>query len=161
MPRPSRDDFRALAAGAPVVPVWREILGDLTTPVSGFLRVVGDEPGFLFESVEHGERWSRWSFVGRNPSATLVARDGRIEVEGSLPPGVPVDRGVLAAVDALLAHYRSPVVPDLPPLHGGMVGYLGYDVVREVERLPAPPPDDQGFPEAVLSVVGEIAAYDH
>ncbi|MGH9283145.1 MAG: anthranilate synthase component I family protein, partial [Acidimicrobiales bacterium] len=118
-------------------------------------------PGFLFESVEHGERWSRWSFVGRNPSATLVSRQGRIEVEGTLPAAVPVDRGVLAAVDGLLAHYRSPAVPDLPPLHGGVVGYLGYDVVREVERLPAPPPDDQGFPEAVLAVVGEIAAYDH
>ncbi|MGQ0521020.1 MAG: anthranilate synthase component I family protein [Actinomycetota bacterium] len=161
MLRPSRDDFRALARTAPVVPVWREILGDLTTPVAGFLRVVGDEPGFLFESVEHGERWSRWSFVGRNPSATLVARGGRIEVEGALPPSVPLDRGVLAAVEAILAAYRSPPVPDLPPLHGGVVGYLGYDVVREVERLPHVPADDLGFPDAVLSVVGEIAAYDH
>lgn len=163
MSRPSRDDFRSLARTAPVVPVWREVLGDLTTPVAGFLRVVGDEPGFLFESVEHGERWSRWSFVGRNPSATLVARDGRIEVAGAdtLPAGVPLDRGVLAAVEGLLAAYRSPTVPDLPPLHGGVVGYVGYDVVREVERLPAPPADDQGLPDAVLSVVGEIAAYDH
>ncbi|HVM04098.1 MAG TPA: chorismate-binding protein [Acidimicrobiales bacterium] len=159
--QPGRDVFRSLARTAAVVPVWREILGDLTTPVAGFLRVVGDEAGFLFESVEHGERWSRWSFVGRNPSATLVARSGRIEVEGRLPEGVPLDRGVLAAVDGLLAAYRSPAVPELPPLHGGVVGYLGYDVVREVERLTDVPPDDQGHPDAVLSVVGEIAAYDH
>ena len=161
MLRPSRDDFRALARTHPVVPVWREILGDLTTPVSGFLRVVGDGPGFLFESVEHGERWSRWSFVGRNPSATLVARGRRLEVEGRLPAGVPVDDGVLAAVEALLHAYRSPAVPELPPLHGGVVGWIGYDVVREVEHLPGVPPDDQGYPDAVLSVVGEIAAYDH
>ena len=163
MSHPSRDDFRALARTAPVVPVWREILGDLTTPVAGFLRVVGAGPGFLFESVEHGERWSRWSFVGRNPSATLVARGGRIEVDGAgaLPAGVPLDRGVLAAVEALLHAYRSPAVPDLPPLHGGIVGYLGYDVVREIERLPDVPADDAGHPDAIVSVVGEIAAYDH
>ena len=161
MPCPSRDDFRSLARTAPAVPVWREILGDLTTPVAGFLRVVGDGPGFLFESVEHGERWSRWSFVGRNPSTTLVARGGRIEVEHGLPAGVPLDKGVLAAVEALLHVYRSPAVPELPPLHGGVVGYVGYDVVREIEHLPQVPPDDQGHPDAVLSVVGEIAAYDH
>ncbi|MDP9387366.1 MAG: anthranilate synthase component I [Actinomycetota bacterium] len=161
MLQPPRDQFRALARTSAVVPVWREILGDLTTPVAGFARVVGDGAGFLFESVEHGERWSRWSFVGRNPSATLVARRGRIEVDGVLPAGVPLDRGVLAAVEGLLAAYRSPDLPDLPPLHGGVVGYLGYDVVREVEHLPQVPPDDLGHPDAVLSVVGEIAAYDH
>ncbi|HUR24255.1 MAG TPA: chorismate-binding protein [Acidimicrobiales bacterium] len=161
MLKPSRGDFHALARTHRVVPVWREILGDLTTPVAGFARVVGDRPGFLLESVEHGERWSRWSFVGRNPSATLVARAGRIEVEGAVPAGVPLDRGVLAAVEGLLHHYRSAPVPDLPPLHGGLVGYLGYDVVREVEHLPGVPADDQGYPDAILSVIGQIAAYDH
>jgi anthranilate synthase component 1 len=144
-----------------VVPVWREILGDLITPVAGFARVVGDGPGFLFESVEHGERWSRWSFLGRNPLATMVLRDGRLEVDGELPASVPRDRGVLAAVEALLQVYRSPRLPDLPTLHGGVVGYLGYDVVREVEHLPDVPKDDLGHPDAVLSVVGQIAAFDH
>ncbi|HVE46877.1 MAG TPA: chorismate-binding protein [Acidimicrobiales bacterium] len=161
MLKPSREEFHALARTHRVVPVWREILGDLTTPVAGFARVVGDRPGFLLESVEHGERWSRWSFLGRNPSATLVARRGRIEVEGAVPPGVPLDGGVLSAVEGLLQHYRSPPVADLPPLHGGLVGYLGYDVVREVEHLPGVPADDQGYPEAILSVIGQIAAYDH
>jgi anthranilate synthase component I len=65
MIRPSRDEFRALASEYTVVPVWNELLADLTTPVAGFARVVGDEPGFLLESVEHAERWGRWSFVGR------------------------------------------------------------------------------------------------
>ena len=161
MHHPSRDDFRALARDHTVVPVWRRVLGDLTTPVAGFARVVGGDPGFLFESVEHGQRWSRWSFVGRRPSATLVARSGRIEADGELPPSVPLDRGVLAALEGLAGAYRSPVLPDLPPLHGGVVGYLGYDVVREVERLPSAPPDDLGHPDAVVSVVGQIAAYDH
>jgi anthranilate synthase component 1 len=161
MARPSREDFRALARDHTVVPVWREVLGDLITPVAGFARVVGDSAGFLFESVEQGERWSRWSFLGRNPSATLVSRDGRVEVDGTLPPSVPRDRGILDTIEALLRVYRSPSLPELPPLHGGVVGYLGYDVVREVERLPDVPYDDQGYPDAVLSVIGQMVAVDH
>ena len=161
MIRPSREEFRALARDHCVVPVWREILADLVTPVAAFSRVVGDGPGFLLESVEHGERWSRWSFLGRRPSATLVARGEKVELEGHLPASVPLDRGMLAAVEAILSAYRSPPLPDLPPLHGGLVGYLGYDVVREIEHLPGPPPDDQGHPDAVLSVIGQIAAFDH
>jgi anthranilate synthase component 1 len=162
--RPTRDEFRALARTHTVVPVWRELLADLITPVAAFARLTrSGEPGFLFESVEHGERWSRWSFVGRRPAATLVSRaGGHVEVTGgALPEGIPTDAGILAAVEALLATYRSPPGLDLPPLHGGLVGYLGYDVVREVERLPHVPADDQHLPEAVLSIVGELAAFDH
>jgi anthranilate synthase component 1 len=140
--------------------VWRELLADLTTPVSAFLRLAGDEPGFLFESVEH-ERWGRWSFVGRRPAATMVARGRQLTTDAPLPAHVPLDKGVLAAVEAILDTHRSPSLPDLPPLHGGLVGYLGYDVVREVERLPDVPPDDLGNPDAVLSIIGELAAYDH
>ncbi|MCU1452232.1 MAG: trpE [Acidimicrobiales bacterium] len=164
MLRPTREEFRELARHHSVVPVWRELLADLITPVAAFARLTRDgEPGFLLESVEHGERWSRWSFVGRRPAATLVSRgDGRVEVTGGrLPEGIPLDAGMLAAVEALLATYRSPSLPELPPLHGGLVGYLGYDIVREVEHLPAVPADDQGLPEGVLSIIGELAAFDH
>ncbi|HVL03533.1 MAG TPA: anthranilate synthase component I, partial [Acidimicrobiales bacterium] len=77
MLRPSRDEFRTLARAHSVVPVWREVLGDLITPVAAFTRVVGEGPGFLLESVEQGLRWSRFSFVGRNPVATLIARPGQ------------------------------------------------------------------------------------
>ncbi|MDA8046888.1 MAG: chorismate-binding protein [Actinomycetota bacterium] len=159
----SRDDFAALAARYTVVPVWRELLADLTTPVAAFSRLAADptDRAFLLESVEHAERWGRWSFIGRRPSATLVARGAAISVEGTLPASIPLDRGVLAAVQALLEEYRSPVIDALPPFYGGVVGYLGYDVVREVERLPEVPPDELGYPDAVLSVVGQVAAYDY
>jgi anthranilate synthase component I len=73
----------------------------------------------------------------------------------------PTDRGILAAVEWLLGAYRSPDLPELPPLHAGVMGYLGYDVVREVEHLPDAPEDDLGHPPAMLSVIGEIAAFDH
>ena len=159
--RPSREEFRALARQHTVIPVWREVLADLSTPVSAFLRLVGDEPGFLLESVEHGERWSRWSFIGRNPLATLVARGRSVAITGTLPDGVPVDQGILAAIDHILSAWKAPTLVDLPPLHGGIMGYLGYDVVREVERLPDGPTDDLGYPDAMVSIIGQLAAYDH
>jgi anthranilate synthase component 1 len=161
--RPTRDEFVELAGRWSVVPVWQELLADLTTPVAAFTRLTrgaGGERAFLLESVEHAGGWGRWSFVGLRPSATLVARGRRVEVEGTLPPGVPTGEGVLAAVRGVLDAYRAPDLDGLPPLHGGLVGYLGYDVVREVERLPDPPPDEGGFPDAVLSVVGQVVAYD-
>ena len=159
--RPTREEFRALAREHTVVPVWREILADLTTPVSAFLRIVGDEPGFLLESVEHGERWGRWSFVGRRPAVTFVARNGTIEVDATVDAGIDLDHGVLRAVDDVLRHYRAPDLDGLPPLHSGLLGYFGYDVVREVERLPNVNEDQLGVPDAVLSVISELAAYDH
>ncbi len=134
--RPSRDEFRALAAEHTVVPVWTEVLADLETPVAAYAKLVGSGSGFLLESVEHGERWSRYSFVGRDPVATLELRDGLITTFGNVPASVPLDRGMLAALDELLRVFRAPIIPDLPPLQSGVMGYLGYDIVREVERLP-------------------------
>ena len=84
MVQPSRDEFRTLARAHRVVPLWRELLADFTTPVAAFARLVGDGPGFLLESVEHGERWSRWSFIGRNPLATIVSQHGALSVRGDL-----------------------------------------------------------------------------
>ena len=158
---PSRDEFRSLAARHTVVPVWTELLADLETPVAAFAKLVGDGDGFLLESVEHGERWGRFSFVGWDPVLTMVLRDGVVSVEGSEHVDVPRDAGVLAAIEALLAAYDAPELPELPPLSGGLIGYLGYDVVREIERLPDVPPSDRQFPDAVMSMIGSLAAFDH
>ena len=159
--RPTRDEFKRLAAEHTVLPVWTELLADMETPVAAFVKLVGDGTGFLLESVEHAERWSRYSFVGRSPSATMMLRDGRIEVEGTLPDRVPLDKGMLAAMEALLDVYQAPLFPDLPPLQGGLMGYLGYDVIREVENLPDTPADAADMPDAVMSVIGSLAAFDH
>ena len=70
-----------------VVPVWAELLADLETPVAAYAKLVGDGTGFLLESVEHGERWSRFSFVGHDPTATFVLRDGQVTVDGAVPEG--------------------------------------------------------------------------
>ena len=161
--RPSRDEFLALARDHTVVPVWREVLADLETPVSAFVKLVGGpgNEGFLLESVEHGERWGRFSFIGRDPALTVVTRGRRVEFTGTPPPGVPDGEGALAALDALTTWYRAPQLSELPPFHGGLVGYLGYDVVREIERLPDAPADDLGYPDAVLSLTGHVTAFDH
>ena len=158
----SRDQFHALARTATVVPVWREVVADLATPVAAYLRLVGDGNGFILESVEH-ERWGRWTFVGRNAAGTLVSRNGRVELAGDLGQGAPIktDGGVLVAMEQLLSRLHSPALEGLPPLHGGLVGWLGYDVVREVEHLPSPPVDDRQLPDAVVSVIGDVAAFDH
>src|SRR5262249_10342153 len=101
------------------------------------------------------------SFVGRRPAATLLSfGDGRVAVEGgTLPEGVRTDAGMLAALEDVLRLYHSPKSDDLPPLHGGLMGYLGYDVVREVERLPDVPPADARSPGGALSLLARLAPF--
>jgi anthranilate synthase component 1 len=159
--RPSFEEFARLARDYTVVPVWTEILADLETPVAAFAKLVGDDDGFLLESVEHGERWSRFSFVGRRPRGTLTIRNGVISTTGDVPDVIPRDKGILVAMEALLDMYRAPVLEELPPLQGGLMGYLGYDVIREVERLVHVPDDDRHLPDASISIIGSLAAFDH
>lgn len=158
---PPRDEFRALAATYGVVPVWTEVLADRHTPVGVFLALVGDQPGFLLESVEHGERWARFSFVGCRPRAEMASINGEVRLSGAVPASVPRNKGFLAALEAMLAAHRAPVMPELPPLQGGMIGHVGYDIVREIEHLPNAPKDDRNIPDAIVTMIGSLAAFDH
>lgn len=155
MPKPSLSEFLDLATRHSVVPVFETVLADRDTAVSAFEKLVGDAPGFLLESVEGGERWARWSFLGWDPLFTLVGRDGRVESELPLPPGDP-----LAVLEKVVAQHSTPDIPGLPPLHSGLVGYLGYDCVRYIERLGLQPFDDRRLPEMVWQAVGALAAID-
>lgn len=163
--RPTREEFTALAGAHRIVPVWRTVLADLETPVSAFIKLVGagpdDAPGYLLESVEHAERWGRFSFIGREPAVTLVAYGTDVAADGALPVDVPLDQGILATLEALLATYHAPAFEELPPFHGGIVGSLGYDIVREIESLPDMPDDPLDLPRAVLFVGGMVVAFDH
>lgn len=160
-----REAFRDRAKKSLVVPVWRELIADTITPVGAFAVVVGSEPGFLLESVEGGDRWGRYSFVGRRPLVSIVSRSSQVSIDGelALPESVghAARSGVLAALEELLRVLGAAPVDGLPPLHSGFVGYLGYDVVREVERLPDSPKDDKGFPDASMFLIGQICAFDH
>jgi len=160
--RPDPEQFVALArSGLRIVPVWTAVVGDQLTPVGAFRAIVGDAPGFLLESVEGGERWGRYSFVGRRPLATITAHGTEVAAAGELHVGAGPQPGVLSALERLLAECNRPVLPGLPPLQSGVVGYLAYDVVREIERLEHVPPDDLGHPDAALFVIGQLAAFDH
>ncbi|NNC93474.1 MAG: anthranilate synthase component I, partial [Acidimicrobiia bacterium] len=154
----SQSDFLELAAEYSVVPLTLEVIGDRETAVTVFEKLVGDEPGFLLESVEGGERWGRWSFVGWDAEFTLTSTGGVSSISGAaieVPDGDP-----LTVLEQLLARFHAPELPNLPPLHTGVVGYLGYDCVRYVERLPGRPADDRGLPEQLWQFVGSMAALD-
>jgi anthranilate synthase component I len=158
--QPTRDEFVRLAAEHGVVPVWREVLADLHTPLSVHARLAGRGPSFLLESAEHGERWGRYSFVGTDPFLILRGRDGQVTWEGSPPAGTEEATGPLDALARAVEAYRAPQLLDLP-LHGGAVGYIGYDAVREVEDIPATGEDDLGLPDVVMIFPRHVVALDH
>ena len=137
---PTREEFRALAVGHRVIPVVRRVLADDETPVGVYRKLAGDRPGtFLFESAENGRSWSRWSFVGTRSAAALTAVDGDLVWTGEVPERLPASGDPLAALRTVIEELASEPLPGLPPLTGGMVGYLGYDIVRRLERLPSSP----------------------
>ncbi len=161
MIEPSFDRFVSLAAEHRIVPVWRALLADHVTPVAIFARCVGEDDGFLLESVENGERWSRWSFIGRNPLVTVTSRNGEIQVDGPLAGEVTAADTMLDTLESIVGTFAAPDLDGLAPLHSGMMGYIGYDVVREVERLPDVPTDDTGHADGVMAMIGELVAFDH
>jgi anthranilate synthase component I len=159
---PSREEFRALAVGHRVIPVTRRLLADDETPVGVYRKLAGDRPGtFLFESAENGRSWSRWSFVGVHSAAALTAVDGELVWTGAVPAQLPTSGDPLAALRTVVEELQSEPLPGLPPLTGGMVGYLGYDVVRRLERLPVLAEDDLRLPELVMLLATDLAAVDH
>jgi anthranilate synthase component I len=158
---PDPETFRRLADAHAVVPVWREVLADGQTPVSAFLRLEPRRDAFLLESVEGGDRWARYSFVGGDSFGIVRAREGRISIEGETPIDPEPGESPLAYVRRLLRVMTAPPFAGLPPFHGGAVGYIGYDCVRELEHLPEGPPDDVGLPDLALLLTRTIVVFDH
>ncbi|MDP9069087.1 MAG: anthranilate synthase component I [Actinomycetota bacterium] len=143
------------------MPVWREVLADAQTPVGAFLRLEPRADAFLLESVEGGERWGRYSFVGGDSFGVVTAKDGTMTIQGEAPVVPVAGERPLAFVRRLLDALRAPVLPGLPPFHGGAVGYIGYDCVRELEHLPDAPVDDLGLPDLALMLTRTLVVFDH
>lgn len=163
---PDLDAFRDLARELRVVPVTRRFLADGDTPVGLYRKLAAERPGtFLLESAENGRTWSRYSFVGVRSAATLTESGGTARWLGEPPVGIPREGDPLdvlrATVEALHTPHDIPGLPDLPPLHGGMVGYLGYDIVRRLERLPSLTRDDLRVPELMMMLATDLAVLDH
>ena len=131
----SFEEFKDLARRGTFVPVCKEIVADLLTPVSSFLKIAEDaDYAFLLESVEGGEHVGRYSFLGKDPFLILRARDGRTTIErGGVVTGS--DRPFVETLRGLMADFRSPFVPDLPRFTGGAVGYLGYGAASWFEPV--------------------------
>jgi len=157
---PSREAVIRRLATEPVVPVTRRLLADGETPVGLYRKLAGGAGSFLLESAEPGRSWSRYSFVGVRCPATLTERGGRTHWIGEqVIADLPTDP--LAALGATVAALRSPRDASLPPLTGGLVGYLGYDAVRRLERLPDINPDELALPELTFMLATDLAVLDH
>ena len=162
MVTPTREEFRELAGGHRVIPVARRLLADDETPIGLYRKLAGDRVGtFLLESAENGRSWSRWSFVGVHCAATLTEVDGEATWLGTPPLGMKSGGDPLAVLRHCVEELHTEPLAGLPPLTGGMVGYLGYDAVRRLERLPELARDDLKLPDLVMLLATDLAALDH
>jgi anthranilate synthase component 1 len=162
MLKPSEHDFEALAArGFNLIPVWREIAADLETPVGAFLKVARGDYAFLLESVQGGEKWGRYTFLGSEPAIVMRGRGNRLDL---VRPGRSVEvRSVTSPLEGLrdeMRRFRAPETPELPRFFGGAVGFLAYDIVRHFERLPEHARDELGTPDLYLMLTDTVLIFD-
>jgi anthranilate synthase component 1 len=160
---PDRATFDSLAADWPLVPVWAELLADVSTPVGLFPTLAGGGPGLLLESVERSERWGRYSFVAGDPAATVVGdHEGLriVDVARELPiaPAAAPPRQALIEIARSLG---APRLPDLPALTGGLMGYVAFEAATLLDGHPVPDPSSAPVPPIALLVVDRAVVFDH
>ncbi len=162
MLHPTLEQFKAKAKEGNLIPVYREILADMETPVSAFRKIDDGRYSFLLESVEGGEKWARYSFLGSRPEVVIrtsgrtveIVRRGRKETR-------TFDRDPLQAVQDVLAAYRPVPDPSLPRFSGGAVGFLGYDVVRYFERVPSREKPGLDLPDVLFMITDTLVIFDN
>jgi anthranilate synthase component 1 len=161
MIRPDREEFKRRARQGNLITVYSELVADMETPVSAFMKLRRGGFNFLLESVEGGSQIGRYSFLGRDPSMIFTAKDDEV----TLRQGADIRRfktgRPLEELRKLLAQRKAVSDPDLPPFTGGAVGYLGYDMVRQFEKIPDENPDDLGVPDAFFLFSDTIVAFDN
>jgi len=143
-----------------VIPVYREILADMETPVSAFMKIDRGGDAFLLESVERGEKWGRYSFLGVEPRMILRSKGDDVEVIG---PGGEVrrDKAPLKVLKEICEQFRAASVEGAPSFFGGAIGYIGYDAVRHIERLPQIAEDDLGLDDIYLIFTDTLLVFDN
>jgi anthranilate synthase component 1 len=156
------EEFRKHAQSHNVIPVYRKLLADGETPLNIYKKLAQNKPGtFLLESAEHGGVWSRYSFIGVKSQTTLTEKDGQALWIGKPPVGVPTGVDPLTALRQSVAHLKSPKIDGLPTLTGGLVGYMGYDAVRRLEKLPKSAVRDIELPEISFMLTSDLVVMDH
>ncbi len=155
--------YAARAAAGGIVPVVRELAADALTPVTAYAAIARPPFAFLLESLVGGERWARYTFMGTEPREAWRYREGRVDRwtpgEGWTSCGAAADP--LSHLAQRLRALKAAAAPELPRFTGGAVGYLGYDVVRSLERLPGGPRDDLELPDALFMVADALVIIDN
>lgn len=156
------EDFREYASEFNVIPVAKVISGTGLTPLTIYLKLTQNRVDtFLLESAESNGVWSRYSFIGVNSEATLSEKNGNVFWRGVMPAGAPTGVDPLTALRIATAHLSSPKFDDLPPLTGGLVGYLGYEIIRRLERIESSTTADIEIPEITMLLTSDLAVFDH
>ncbi|MBI2355419.1 MAG: anthranilate synthase component I [Deltaproteobacteria bacterium] len=157
---PDIDTFRELSRRGNLIPVYREIMADMDTPVTAFKKIDDGRFSFLLESIEGGEKWGRYSFLGSSPSLIVRSKGNGVEIiENGVTTTLTVD-DPLDCIRSVLARFTPVEVEGLPRFFGGAVGYLGYDMVRHFERLPTDRPALIGAWDAYFLITDTIVIFD-
>lgn len=158
----SLESFRKFASEFNVIPVAKKIQANNESPLTIYLKLAQNRiDTFLLESAESNGVWSRYSFIGVNSEATLTEKSGSVFWRGVMPAGAPTGVDPLEALRISTSHLRSPKFADLPPLTGGLVGYLGYEIVRRLEKIGSSTVDDLNIPEITMLLTSDLAVFDH
>ncbi|MBI4743726.1 MAG: anthranilate synthase component I [Actinobacteria bacterium] len=158
---PLKDEFVNLAKDFNLIPVYKEIIADMDTPVSAFSKLGKSEYSFLLESVEGGEKIARYSFLGSDPYLIITARNGVVEISENGKISEEKVSDPLDIVEKFILRYKPASINGLSSFHGGAVGYVGYDAVKYFENVPETNIDDLNLPEMVFVFTDTILIFDH
>src|SRR5208337_677912 len=157
---PDFDEFKSLTRQGNLIPVYKEILGDVETPVSAFLKL-GKKPSFLLESVTGGEKWARYSFLGIDPAMTLCCAGRKVTVQKRKKTSHVETDDPLSVIKDILSRFTPVEVAGIPRFSGGFVGYIGYDVVKFFERVPDSPKPALDIPDIFMMLTDTILIFDN
>lgn len=162
MYNPSYEDFCKKAKRGNLIPVYTEILADLETPVSAFSKVDDGRYSYLLESVEGGEKWGRYSFIGSSPFLVVKAAGGRFEIiRNGKVRSIETHENPLLLLKDLLKEYKPVEVDGLPPFFGGAVGYLSYDMIRYFEDISLRDKASLKFPDMAFLFTDTLLIFDN